>query len=223
MPSCGGWRRASGNLSPSTCPKLSPTNSCLACALGGPEIEITAIATSALEYNAPKYAVKFGAPEYGAIRYGALGYDTLDFGALKFGANYGVKFGAFENGALRYGTLAFGALDNGTLEYGALVDDVKANGRYTVPRPHEPSREKFSTAGLIRKMTFGTTKDLGAIATPWTKGRRGRRPRTWPSPSRLGSPGGELVKSRDFRTHDLEEIEMFVTRHPVLNSQLCIA
>ena len=74
--------------------------------MGGPEIEIAAIATCALGNDAPKHAVKFGDPEYGAIGYGALGFDALDFSAL----------------------------DNGTLEYNGLVDDVKANGSYTVPR-----------------------------------------------------------------------------------------
>ena len=99
-------------MSPSTCPKLSPTNSCLARILGRTEIEITAVATSALEY-----------------------------------------------GALEFGVLDFGALDNGTLEYGALVDNVRAKGSYTVFRLHEPSSKKPGIAGLVRRITFGTTKD----------------------------------------------------------------
>ena len=36
------------------------------------------------------------------------------------------------------------------------------------------------------------------------------------------NPWGELVKSRNFWTHDLGEIETSVTRHPVLNSQPCL-
>ena len=39
------------------------------------------------------------------------------------------------------------------------VNNVKANGSYTVPRLQEPSSEKLGTAGLARKMTLGTTKD----------------------------------------------------------------
>ena len=66
MPSCAGRRRASGNLPPRTC--LSPTNSCLACTLGGPEDPITAIATSA--------------PKFGAPVHGTLGYDAFEHGTI---------------------------------------------------------------------------------------------------------------------------------------------
>ena len=47
---------------------------------------------------------------------------------------------------------------------------MKANGSYTVPRLHEPNSEKFGIAGLTRKMTFGTTKDLGAIVNAMDQG-----------------------------------------------------
>ena len=79
---------------------LSPTNSCLSCTLGGPDIEITAIATSALKYDAPKQAAKFGALEHGILE-----YDDLEYGATDFGA-----------------------LDNGTLGYSPLTNVMKATG-----------------------------------------------------------------------------------------------
>ena len=95
------------------------------------EIEITAIDTSALEYDVPKYAVKFGGQEYNAI-----GYDTLDNGTLEYGAlvddmkangsytvddapKYAVKFGAPEYGAIGYGALGYNTIDFGALRFGA--------------------------------------------------------------------------------------------------------
>ena len=39
------------------------------------------------------------------------------------------------------------------------ADNMKANGSFTVPRLQEPSSEKLGTTRLVRKMTFGTTKD----------------------------------------------------------------
>ena len=39
------------------------------------------------------------------------------------------------------------------------ADNVKANGDHIVPRIQEPNSEKFSTAGIARKVTFGTTKN----------------------------------------------------------------
>ena len=39
------------------------------------------------------------------------------------------------------------------------VNDMKANGSYTVPRLHGPSSQKLGTAGFIGKMTFGSNKD----------------------------------------------------------------
>ena len=38
-----------------------------------------------------------------------------------------------------------------------MVNDVKANGGYRVPRLQEPTSKKLGTAGLIRKMTVSTT------------------------------------------------------------------
>ena len=117
---------------------MSPTNSCLACTLDRPEIEITAIATSILEYDAPKYAVKFGASEYGAIGYGALEYYILKFDALGFA------------------TLNFCALDSGTLEYGGRVDDVKDNAGHILPRFQEPNNETLDTKDKMIAAEDGT-------------------------------------------------------------------
>ena len=40
-----------------------------------------------------------------------------------------------------------------------MLDDAKANGGHIASRPQEPRSEKLGTAGLVRKITFGTTKD----------------------------------------------------------------
>ena len=49
--------------------------------------------------------------------------------------------------------------DNEKETFEKMVDDVKANAGHIVPKLQEPSSEKLGTAGLIRKMTFGTNKD----------------------------------------------------------------
>ena len=40
-----------------------------------------------------------------------------------------------------------------------MVNNAKANGGHTMPSLQEPSNKMLNTAGLVRKMTFGTTKD----------------------------------------------------------------
>ena len=192
MPSCGERRRASGNLPPSTC--LNPTNSCLACTLGKPEIETTNISTSALKFNA-KYSAKLGA-KLGAIKYGALGYDTLKHGTLindvkatgaatatcQGGFDDEMTFGtvkkmtaintrAFKYDALGLDSHDFGALDNSTLEY----------------RNKKPAIEECSD---IKQTNLRARVDVRAET-------RNNEP-VYEDPSDW-DPGGGPVKPQDFR------------------------
>ena len=118
----------------SACRTLSPTNSCRTCTLDGPKIKITAIATSAPKYSAPKHGTKF------SIRYGALEHDTIYFGALKLGAKYGVKLGTFE-----YDTLGFDGDNFDALGYGILDSAALNNGNEKFG-----TAENLSTAKLVR-------------------------------------------------------------------------
>ena len=84
------------------------------------------------------------------------------------------------------------------------VDVVKANGSFTVPRLQEPNSEKLGTAGLIRKMTFSTTKDLDAIVYAMDQGEAQRKATDLAITIKTWNPESELIKSRDFRTHDFD-------------------
>ena len=67
---------------------------------------------------------------------------------------------------------------------------MKANGSYTVPRPHEPSSEKPSIARLTRKMTFGTTKALGAIVNAMDQGEAEKKATDLAIIIKTWNPGG---------------------------------
>ena len=43
------------------------------------------------------------------------------------------------------------------------ADNVKANGDHIVPRIQEPNSEKFSTAGIARKVAFDTTDNKAPV------------------------------------------------------------